>query len=479
MQNKPFSVKKCYRYALFLMGMFLVSTSALLTPLQAEMTLTDERQLGAQFYKKLSDANRTIKNEEVSRYIEQLGIIILGGTDSSKHFFDFQFTVVDTPTINAFATPGGFIYINRGLITMADSEAELAGVVAHEIAHVLHRHISAIVAEQNRLNMATLVASIAGALLAGDMSGFIAVAGIATATSQTLALQYSRANEEEADRSALEYLISVGYNPLGSITFLRTMSKYDAYSGVVPSYMLTHPGTTERIAYLERAIAFHNASSLGITDKMGSLPKIQTLLVVGTGDAESNLHYFSDRLQKNPHNPYFLLGVAISYARMAQIDLARKYYNEALKKSPNDGYALREAGFFEYGVGNTDVAIAYLQRSLLVEDDENAKTCLAQAFLQKQQFNDVLSLYANIDPAKIKNPEVFSKLAIAYGKTGNNAYSHYFFGTYFERTKEKQVAIFHYEKALTLFSTGDRLRKTAENQIAKLQQEIAQKGRKR
>ncbi len=131
-------------------------------------------------------------------------------------------TVIDSPEINAFATPGGYVYIASGLIANCDNEEEVAGVMAHEFAHIKKRHIAKR-AEKEKYFTATMVATMLAALLVGDAArGAVLMAGMGGA--QTAALKYSREDEEEADREGSALANEAGYGGLGISDFLRKIA---------------------------------------------------------------------------------------------------------------------------------------------------------------------------------------------------------------------------------------------------------------
>ena len=105
----------------------------------ASFSIDDEKKLGGEFYEKLEKANALSKNERANAFLSLLGERILSHSD--KVLFEFKFSIIQSSAINAFATPGGYVYINQGLIDLVENEAQLAGVLAHEIAHVNGRHI--------------------------------------------------------------------------------------------------------------------------------------------------------------------------------------------------------------------------------------------------------------------------------------------------------------------------------------------------
>ncbi len=145
----------------------------------AEFTIDDEKKLGKEFYDKLEKNHFLLENKRLNNYISQIGNLVLA--QSQKAPFDFHFSIVNSSAINAFATPGGYIYIHKGLINAVENEAELAGVIAHEIGHANARHVASIIEKSQKLNIATLAAIIAGAFLGGGGEATAAIAAFSVA----------------------------------------------------------------------------------------------------------------------------------------------------------------------------------------------------------------------------------------------------------------------------------------------------------
>jgi predicted Zn-dependent protease len=196
----------------------------------------------------MGQEQRPVQEKRIQTYITDLGNSVL--SHSSKAPFDFHFSVYKDSAINAFATPGGYVYVSRGLIALSESEAQLASVMAHEVAHVNARHIARIIEKSTKVNVAALAAILAGAFMGGS-SDLAAGHGLSLAAATTLNLQYSREHEEEADRLGLSYLIATGYDGRDMVEMMRLMRRYEYYSSSVPSYFKTHPGTDDRIRYLD------------------------------------------------------------------------------------------------------------------------------------------------------------------------------------------------------------------------------------
>jgi len=186
---------------------------------------------------------------EVADYLNKLGGQLVRANPAARQ--DFQFFAMHDPVVNAFALPGGFVGVNTGLINLADTESELASVLAHEIAHVSQRHIARGFAQEQQMQL-PMLAAIAAAVLLGrahpDLASGALVA--AQAGSAQVSLAYSRDFEREADRIGLQTLETAGFDPRAMAVFFEKLQRSMRVSddGSVPGWLRTHPMTVERIA---------------------------------------------------------------------------------------------------------------------------------------------------------------------------------------------------------------------------------------
>lgn len=157
----------------------------------------------------------------------------------------WKFTVLDSPSVNAFAVPGGLIYVTRGILSYMNSEAELAGVLGHEIAHVTGRHA----AEQQRRSTLANLGILVGAVFAPEVAQVALGTGLAQTALQLVFLKYSRDQEREADRVGIRYAVAGGYDPRGIGEFFQTLQALEAEEGGpdVPGWASTHPEVEDRI----------------------------------------------------------------------------------------------------------------------------------------------------------------------------------------------------------------------------------------
>ncbi|HQL89746.1 MAG TPA: M48 family metalloprotease [Syntrophales bacterium] len=423
----------------------------------AGLTIEEEKKLGREIYEKLEKANALSKNQKAVDYIRKIGAQILA--QQQRVPFDFTFNVINSSAINAFATPGGYIYIFRGLITLAENESELAGVMAHEIAHANARHINAMMEKSQKLNMAALAGVIAGALLGGAGGASAAVAMGTMAGAQTLALQYSREHEEEADRYGMAYLAAAGYDPKSMVDFMKLMRRHEYYSNLVPSYFLTHPGTSDRIRYLDNLLEARYTAR-GKESIVGGFRRIQVEMLMEERNLEPVLARFRGELEKNPSDVNALYGLAVVQAKLGQTKDAEANIRSALRLAPEDPDILRDAGIIAYLAGRYPDAAQFLRKAYQVNDaDAETVLYLGKAYEQTGDHFTALELYRKAQSAGIADDQIIYGLATAYGQLNNPGESHYWFGTYFKKKNKKDSALFHYRAALGRFpADSDRAR---------------------
>jgi len=211
----------------------------------------EEQALGRAIMRDVYADPRYLDDPEIESYLNQLGYKLV--SVSTRNQREFNFFVVSDPSINAFAMPGGNIGVHTGLLLAAQSESELASVVAHEIAHVTQDHIARMVAAQSQSQWPTM-AALALALLAARSNPNVASAAIASTQAYSIQnqLNYSRDYEREADRLGYEMLTRGGYDPRGMSGFFNRLQRANRfYDSSAPAYLRTHPLTTDRIADMQ------------------------------------------------------------------------------------------------------------------------------------------------------------------------------------------------------------------------------------
>ena len=216
-----------------------------------ELSPASERRLGQVVMQQLRRDDVVMEDTELTEWLNRFAAPLVATRNASGR--DFELFFVNDRSINAFALPGGFIGVHTGLVLTAQNESELASVLAHEIGHVTQRHIARQFGQQ-RQTTAIVIASVLLAILAARANPDAAVGALqlGDAAARGRALGFSRDAEREADRVGLDMLSEAGFDPLGSVGFFQKLQATTRiYESNAPSYLRTHPLTSERIADMQ------------------------------------------------------------------------------------------------------------------------------------------------------------------------------------------------------------------------------------
>jgi len=226
---------------------------ALGDPSSESLSPSTERKLGESIMRDIRRSQAGDEDLDVIAYLEALGRRLI---DASKSGQDFEFFLVRDSSLNAFALPGGFIGVHAGLIAAAESESELAGVLAHEIGHVTQRHIARMLGKSRDAGIAQMVGLVLAALAARSnpqaTPGLIA---LGQQMAQDQMLSFSRDAEREADRIGFDILTRAGFDPQGMVSFFGRIQRASrVYESAAPAYLRTHPLTIERMSDMQARI---------------------------------------------------------------------------------------------------------------------------------------------------------------------------------------------------------------------------------
>ncbi len=290
---------------------------------QAGFSPAQERALGENIMREIRSDPAYWDEPESTDYINSLGNRLASRAPGGHQ--QFNFFLMKDPQINAFALPGGFIGVNTGLILAAQSESELAGVIAHEIAHVTQRHIARMLAKQEQNNLMSLAALAAGILLARvDSQAGQAAAVFGQAGAIQSQLNFTRDNEQEADRIGLQTLSQAGYDPRGMAEFFERLQRSTrVYGAGAPSYLRTHPLEYERIADIQGRL--DSLPYRQVPDSV-EFQLIRALVKAQTDSPQDALAFFKASLaeRKFLSEAASRYGLAISFFRVKDYAAARK-----------------------------------------------------------------------------------------------------------------------------------------------------------
>ena len=428
---------------------FILVCSIIFPKVASGITLKQEEELSREFMKVIEAHYQIIKDPEIVNYVNSVGqklVATLGPQPFSYHFY-----IIKEDVYNAFATPAGHIFIYSGLLQALDSEEELASILAHEIAHVVCRHISQKIDMANKVNIATLAGVVAGALL-GIGGGSSAAANALTigsvAAGQSLTLAFSREDERQADQIGLGILRKAGYNGIGLITSLKKMRSQEFFgTNQIPTYLQTHPGSEERMGYIDTWLEKHKKAITPVDPY--PFDRAHTRLVALYGDEAQAQRKFQSEVNQHPNDPLGHYGYALVLEREGDRKDAVEQLKTALAKKGFDPYMLKDIARLYFMEGNYQQAFSILDgASSIISNDPEALYYLGRSQMELGQLTDAVSTLEKLIAAHRDYTQAYYALGETYYKLGKNGFSHYYLGMYYKNKSDFKTAAFHLQKAL-------------------------------
>ncbi len=393
---------------------------------------------------------RFVLDPDVTAPVQQTGrrlVQAIGLDPSAIHFF-----VVDEPQPNAFAIPGGYIFVFTGLLTKLGNDEELAGVLAHELGHVAHNHFFQNSKQIMALNLATLAALLLS-------KGHPAALAFPLGAEYNLQLAYSREHEAEADAAAVGYLRTAGYDPAGLARFFQTLLVYERFNPpLVPAYFTTHPGVAERLRVIETMIGAgepqapeHGATAFDwgrVRASLGTVPE--------GAPATSRERYLH----------------AVDWLKENRVDAAIEAYRLLLAEEPHNARA------------RADLSLALLRNQMRAEAKDEALRSLADDPAQATP-SVVLGILAQdagrhdeaierFQEAAARDPidhTIHLRLAQSFAALGDDAQEAYHLGRYFRLGLEPARAVLQYERFRADPRGDPELRRAVDRELAEIRRE--------
>ncbi len=229
------------------------------------MTEREEFYVGRAVAATILGKYRLYSNERLTRYINEVGQAVALASDRPFTYGGYRFAVLDTEEVNALASPGGIIFITRGMLKRAQNEEELAAVLAHEVGHVNHKDGLGAIQRARWVQVVTLLGSEAGRKVSGaEMGKLVSLfeGSVNDVVKTVIVSGYSREQEAAADLSAMTFMYRAGYDPHGLSDYLGRLSK-EQTSGAGQGLFATHPGMTERLAKAKSTIYTNKWPQIG------------------------------------------------------------------------------------------------------------------------------------------------------------------------------------------------------------------------
>jgi len=461
-----------------LIASLMAALLIVLAPCQAwamfgSITVADEKEMGKKFDNAIRAQMSFVDDPEVVSYVK--GVVDRVAATLPPQPWTIQSAVVGQGSMNAFAIPGGYIYIFTGLILGVENEDELAAVISHELAHVTERHVAKRMDQMRFINIASIAGVLAGALIGANGGGTStnaigqAVATGAMAGAQSAFLMYTRENERDADEVGIVYLMKSGYNPDAMPKTFEIMQKQHWFmsgSDNVPTYLSTHPGLSERVAYLRDRIRRMPAEVVAREYNRDKFLRIQTLVRARMSGADTALAYYNSK----PKTEMLCLdyaGKGIALDRLKRMSQAEHEFETALACGDNDPLVLREAGIFYFNKGDFAKAGPYLQKATIMNPrDAMSLFFVARLMAERKDYKSAISTMERVVREVPEDSEVRFHLGRIYGESGDlfEAHLQLTYAALYGRDKKNMQ--FHMDKTKALAATETQKKRLAQLQKA-------------
>lgn len=409
------------------------ASSALVSPEQ-------EHQLGRAWLSVLRGQVPQLSDPLLKDYVERS--VYRLAESSALQDRRLEFVMINSPQLNAFAAPGGIIGVNGGIFLYAQTEAEYASVLAHELAHLSQRHFARNLEAQKRMQVPLMAAMLAGVVAAaagaGD-AGFATIMGAQAAAIQE-ARRFSRQNEQEADRIGLLNLERSGYDPRAMPAMFERLMRQYRYDSKPPEFLLTHPVTESRIADTRNRAEQYPAG--GVEDSLRYQLIRARIALTYEGTPGLAAKRFRAQLEDDPNNDAARYGLAIAQSKAGQHQEARTQLKQLLSKMPNE--AIYNLALIELEMATNHLNEAQNRLTQMLKLYPNNYPLLqtqADLYLKQKKPKEAEAQLTSLLKQRPNDPDLWYEMAEVHGLAGNIIALHQARAEFFARVGDYDQAI--------------------------------------
>lgn len=399
------------------------------------MTIGEERTIAETLLYSVRGQFSLLDSPDISQYINDLGYQVLAV--AGPQYFDYHFFVVKSDQFNAFAAPGGLVFFYTGLIKTMKTENELVSVLAHEIGHVVSRHIAQRVDKSGKISAITMGLGLASLAL-GNPALAQGLLTSSMAAGQALNLHYGRLDEEQADRLSFGWMEDMHRNPVAMKGMLRTMRRITRYrSGKLPQYLLTHPDPEARLNYVESLIeSDKNQETPDFyrkTDNFRFL-RFKYRVMQQSMDLEQMRIACTNMVTTSMDPEQRIMaeyGLALLAMEEHNFTNAAELLEKVRRKYPDRDILEVDTAVLQLEAGATAEAIALLQHAVKRDPTDMYATFeLAKANIAQKKYVEAEKLLHVVALAMPEYSQLYYEIARIKAETGQDAESRFYLGKY-------------------------------------------------
>ena len=452
--------------AVVLVALVVSSCNSVLAPMIPSVSAPsedEETKISREFRREAKKIFKFPSNPEVERYVDRIGRRILAATGPLS--FDYRFFVIEDDQLNAFSVPGGSIYVYTGLIERAKSTDELAGVLGHEITHAKNHHM----ARSSGPDAISILSLLAMVALAKSGSGAQAAGMVGQAVAATRQLAFSRQLEMEADTLGTRYMAAAGYDPKGTIAFLKMLDQERALNPIdVPAYVMSHPITQERVANAELVVKSLTPRELR-SESPEALKKVQIVIRMDRPGREAVVTEYEKLVQKNPQDPQLRHLLGFAEQLQGQLAQARQNYEKSRQLQPENPGLERDLGRLYGEIGDFSASRNAFDRALALEPSESLTYLYLGDMLEKSgDLRGAAGAFLNaqnLAPFWDRPP---NRLGMVYGKLDRPGDGYYYIGRSFMLQDEDEKAISSLDRAVKIIGANTPRGKIIQDELNNL-----------
>ncbi len=402
------------------------------------LTIEEEKKYGREIYREIA-ASATINNDPyITMYFDGIKDRL---ERSASLSFPIVLTIIESNTVEAFATIGGYVYLTTGLIGMCDDEEEVAGVMAHEFAHIAKRHIAKRLEKEKFINIGMLATLIAGMLIP-DPRAKETILATGSASAMAMSLKYSREDEDEADRTGAYIADKSGYGGLGTAKFLKKL-RTGSGDKVLPQYLLTHPYHEERIVKIERAWA---GSESRIEGAFFPYLKVR-IKVLHAPFTEGMRDAWKKRYIRDSNDPLAQYGMSLA-------DSLAGNTSDAVRIAKEINSPFRNLLLGEILVNCRE----YKDAIDLLQDEKSpvSRFFLAKAYEGYGDRREALDILNELLQYGRIYPEIYYRYGMLMGRSGDQGAGYEYLGRYYLETGREDLARSNLEKAVLKYGINSQ-----------------------
>lgn len=422
------------------------------------ITVQEENELAEDFLQAVHQEYKIIKDPAIADYINKIGQRIVA--ELPQQPFSYHFYVIEQDTYNAFAGPGGHIFVFSGLFEALANEGELAALLAHEIAHASCRHISEMIESSKKTSLGTLAGVVAGILvgLGGASTVGSAITIGSMAAGESAALAYTREKEMQADQIGREYLQEAGYDLHSMLSLLKTIRSQEWFgTDQIPTYLRTHPATDARLSYLANTLSDKSAPP---PKNSHAFERARSRVSALYGNPRESLRRFQQAVKTRSDDPMAHYGYGLALERNGNPKAAVEPLETAYQAHANDPYMMEDLGRVYFLTGDYEKALEFLKKAANeVRNGPDSRLYLGRTQLALGRLSAATETFSRLADAHPDYLPALYFLGKSYSEQDDPGLAHYYLGLYHMGKQDPKNAAFHFKQALKTITDPEKIEK--------------------